>query len=379
MPNKNLLKGFGALWLIAGAAAANAATPWSAETHQLAFGDFNGDGKTDLLYIANDPGLPSGIALADSANSPTVNHQSWASNHLGIPWHSKHYAPVVADYNGDGRADLLLQRQSTGDSYLLFANPSGQLAAIGQTIAYNMGGQIWTADGHRIVAGDFNGDGRRDLFLQAVKASDLNAVFLASASGTFSGAQQTWGDSYMGFNWSLQKAMVHAGDFNADGKADLFVQAKPGIVMIDYDVPFPVPAYRPNSFGIVNAKATSGGGEIFYGSALQVFSRNHLGLDWSAANFDVVIGNFDGVAGDDIFLQGKKSGLQNRLLLAQSGGQFTAGDALVDSTLRNMTGDQVKLHAANFDGTAPVGLYSQARTPGGTNQIAATITGRWRL
>jgi RHS repeat-associated protein len=373
MSNKILAAGLRALALLGAAAFANAATPWSAETHQLTFGDFNADGKTDLLYIANEPSLPSGIALSDG-NAPTVNHQSWASNYLGIPWHSGYYKPIVADYNGDGRSDILLQRQEQGDSYILIANSSGQFVAITQTIAFNMAGQIWTADGHRIVAGDFNGDGRRDLFLQANRTSDLNAVFLASATGTFSSAQQTWGNSYMGFQWSLLKAVVYAGDFNADGKADLFVQAKPDQVIVSYDVPFPVPAYRPNSFGIVNAKSLGAGGELFYGTALQIFSRNHLGLDWSAANFDVIVGNFNGTGGDDIFLQGRRSGLDNRMLLAQSGGQFTAGDALTDATLRTMTADQVKLHAANFDGTTPVGLYIQAKMASGSNEIAANIT-----
>src|SRR5262245_24346780 len=125
MTNKNLVKGIGAFWMFVTLMAANAATPWSAETHQLAFGDFNNDGKTDVLYMANDPALPSGIALSDGS-APTINHQSWTSNHLGIPWHSQIYKPIVADFNGDHRADIFLQRQTAGDHYLLFADTNGK-------------------------------------------------------------------------------------------------------------------------------------------------------------------------------------------------------------------------------------------------------------
>jgi RHS repeat-associated protein len=374
MPNKNALRFPAAALFLWSAQAAMSATPWSEATHQLAFGDFNGDGRADVLYVAKDHTLPSGIALSDGI-SPSINHQSWASNHLGIPWHSGTYKAFVADFNGDTRADILLQRQSQGDHYLLFSNSTGQINAISQTIPSNLGGQIWSADAHRIVVGDFDGNGRRDVFLQALDAAGLNAVYLASASGTFSSAQQTWGNSHMGFRWSLRNAVVHAGDFNGDAKSDLLVQAKPDIVMIDYDVPFPVPVFKPGSFGIASAKTPNGGGEIFYSPALQIWDRNYLGLDWSAANFDIVIGNFDGDGSnrDDIFLQARNAGRQNRLLLAGSGGQFTSGDSLPSgSSLANLSADQYRLHAARFGSTGAVGLYAQAKTDGGTNQIFAS-------
>ena len=203
-------------------------------------------------------------------------------------------------------------------------------------------------------------------------------MFLANASGAFGSAQQTWGNTHIGFNWSLRNAVVHAGDFNGDGKADLFVQAKPSIVIIDYDVPFPIPAYRTGSFGVANAKAANGNGEIFYTPALQIWDRNYLGADWSAANYDAVVGDFNGDGRADVILQGKKAGTTNSQFNASASGQFTTTNALTDSTVINATGNLYRLHAANFDGSGGAGVYIQALTTGGTSSIAWNSTsGSW--
>ena len=53
MPNKNL-RILATVALLATSFASRAQLPWSDATHQIAFGDFNGDGKTDLLYVARD-------------------------------------------------------------------------------------------------------------------------------------------------------------------------------------------------------------------------------------------------------------------------------------------------------------------------------------
>ncbi|HEY0680972.1 MAG TPA: VCBS repeat-containing protein [Steroidobacter sp.] len=84
-----------------GAATALGATDWSTEDYDLYPGDFDGDGKTDLLYVAKDAARTSGIVRSDGSG-PNIPFQSWPSNFLGIPWHSNLYTVVVADFNGDG-------------------------------------------------------------------------------------------------------------------------------------------------------------------------------------------------------------------------------------------------------------------------------------
>src|SRR6187455_1399902 len=87
--------------LLAASTTAHAQLPWSEQTHQIAFGDFNGDHRTDVLYVARDPAQSSGIALS-TGSGPYGSGQTWPSNHLGISWANAAYKPIVADFNGDG-------------------------------------------------------------------------------------------------------------------------------------------------------------------------------------------------------------------------------------------------------------------------------------
>src|SRR5688500_15001530 len=111
-----------ALGLLVTCAAANAAAQFSEKDYTLYAGDFNGDGKSDLLYIGKTPDKPNGIALADSSGAPQLGFQSWPATYLGIPWSTGEYVPAVGDFNGDGKSDIFMQAATAGASYVLLAN-----------------------------------------------------------------------------------------------------------------------------------------------------------------------------------------------------------------------------------------------------------------
>src|SRR5258708_29689331 len=78
-----------------------AATTWSAQQYDLFVGDFNGDGRDDILYIAKNSAYSSGIVLSDASGGPNTPLQSWPSNYLGITWSTTLYSVYLADFNGD--------------------------------------------------------------------------------------------------------------------------------------------------------------------------------------------------------------------------------------------------------------------------------------
>jgi hypothetical protein len=346
------------------------ATDWSAKTYDLYFGDFNGDGLTDVLYIAKDPAGVSGIELSDGTG-PSIPWQSWASNFLGIPWSGNQYTVIVADFNGDGKADIFLQRNSPGDSYLILTGSDNKIHSVTQTVSSGALGLVWTADQHHLVAGDFNGDGKVDLFLQATSPAGLNAVVLANGNGQFtSGPAQSWNDGYLGFKWATTEANIFAGDFNGDGHADLLLQAKPRWVMIDFDPPFPVPTYPANMNGVVLASSSG----AFAASGVQAWSRQSNGVDWSPLTSNIVVGYFNANRLADVVLQGKSSGKSSFLLTGNATGAVFGSGSLLNSNIA-LTADTYKLSAANFSGAGSgAGLYFQGLTSATTNEYSTSVS-----
>src|SRR5438477_1780 len=362
------------LVLASGAVGAQAPAPnaWSNEDYDFYAGDFNGDGYTDLLYVARDPSNPSGILLSDGT-APTIAWQSWASDYLGIPWSSNAYTVVVGDFNEDGKTDIFLQSNIPGDSYLLLTDSSGKITAISQTLPAQAMGLVWSADQHRLVVGDFNGDRHADLFFQPVAPGGLSAVVYSDANGQFTSATpaQSWNDGYLGFNWSVPEATIYAGDFNGDGRSDLLIQAWPQNLgtangITNYN-------YPPNLNGAVLAQPATGV-QPFMMSGVQSWSGNAFGVDWSPLNFTLVIGDFNGDGLSDALFQPLTASGSVALLLGHSPGAiFTNGQAALPTNV-GISADVATLIPGDFAGGKAAGLLIQATSRTGNNSIARNIT-----
>jgi lipopolysaccharide export system protein LptA len=166
-------------------------------------GDFNGDGKADILFQNFD-----GTPLIWTMNGATITSTTTLSN-PGIAWE----AIGTGDFNGDGKADILFQN-SNGTPMIWEMNGTSVIASA--TLS-NPGFQF-----DAIGTGDFNGDGKADIVFQNSNGTPL----IWEMNGTSVIASATLANP--GFSWDL----IGTGDFNGDGHADLLFQNSNGTPLI---------------------------------------------------------------------------------------------------------------------------------------------------
>jgi RHS repeat-associated protein len=176
----------------------------------VAAADFNNDGKADILYYNTQTfevyvGLMNGTAV--------INHGS-----LGSPGTADWKIVAVADMDGDGKADIVWRHVTTGDVYVWRINGTTGLPGIGL-------GTVADLDWKIVGAADFNGDGSTDLLWHHNTTGLVFIWFLNN--GTFSSAAGV--TTVSDLNWRI----VGTGDYNGDGKADiLFRHAVTGEVFV---------------------------------------------------------------------------------------------------------------------------------------------------
>ncbi|HUU85278.1 MAG TPA: FG-GAP-like repeat-containing protein [Phycisphaerae bacterium] len=318
----------------------------------VAVGDFDGDGRQDLVtgyYDWPDSGVS---VLLGNGDGTFQSEQRYAvgSGPIGV---------AVGDFDGDGRRDLATA--GTGVSVLLgngdgtfqseqrYAAVPGplyvtagdfdgdelhDLAAIGyfydegSVLLGNgdgtfQGEQRFAATGEKfgVAVGDFDGDGRQDL-VTANSSSNHVSVLLGNGDGTFQSEQQyAAGDGPMGV------IGVAVGDFDGDGRQDL-----------------------------ATANAGSGDVSVLLGNGDGTFQNEQR---YAVGDFpwEVAVGDFDGDGRQDL---ATANGLSDdvSVLLGNGDGTFQGEQRFaVDSDPRGIA-------VGNFDATnggfgSPQGEYSR--------------------
>ena len=169
----------------------------------LAVGDFNGDGKIDLAAVSVLSDSVS-VLLGDGAGCFGPATSLKASSHVG--YHTLSVA--VSNFNGDGKADLIVSTDSAGSSILLGDGAGG----------FSPPTTFGTSGSRYLAIADFNGDAKID----SVMVTDHNTVTILFGDGA--------GGFDLTFDW--EATSVAAGDFNRDGKPDLAVTNGRGVSIL---------------------------------------------------------------------------------------------------------------------------------------------------
>ena len=162
--------------------------------------DFDGDGRADVVVWDKQSGTWRWVTSGGVTNSLGASGVQWGNKSLGD-------ISLSGDLDGDGIGDLVIWRASDGTWYWLTSSTGYSYGAAGLK---QWGSQ---AQGDVPLLADFDGDGRDDLVIW--RASTGNWHWLTSSSGyayDAAGVKQ-WGNAALG-------DVPFAEDLDGDGLAD---------------------------------------------------------------------------------------------------------------------------------------------------------------
>ncbi|SDE50044.1 FG-GAP-like repeat-containing protein [Rhodococcus tukisamuensis] len=206
---------------------------WNLQTVDNRFGpvgDFDGDGRAEIVFSS-----PWGIGILEQRAS-TMTPLMMAPNGTRFGgWNlqtSDNRFEKVGDFDGDGRAELLI------------TSPwgIGILELAGSTLAAPMmapngtrfdGWNLQTSDNRFGPVGDYNGDGQTEILVSSPwgmgvlqqRGNTMRALMLAPNGTRFGGWNLQTSDNYFRI----------AADFDGDGRAELLVTSPWGIGILKFN------------------------------------------------------------------------------------------------------------------------------------------------
>ncbi len=138
----------------------------------LVIGDFNNDGKLDVVATK----LDNGFVLYEGNGDGTFQNSSSSPISVVYPTGDSAYSVAAADLNGDGNLDVVTCDQNLGNVYVSLGNGNGTFQNVVQYPGVPGASQLLIAD--------FDGNGTPDILVSGINANQVG-VLLNQGNGTF--------------------------------------------------------------------------------------------------------------------------------------------------------------------------------------------------
>jgi 6-phosphogluconolactonase (cycloisomerase 2 family) len=280
--------------IAAGSFAAKVDFTTGTNPHSVAIGDFDGDGKPDLVvtnYSSNTVSI-----LRNTGSSGSIAAGSFATK-VDFATGSQPYSVAIGDLDGDGKPDLAVSNLNSSNVSVLRNNSSSGSIAAGSFAAKV---DFATGDSPRSVAiGDLDGDGKPDLAVANLSSITVSVLRNTGSSGSIAAGSFA---AKVDFTTGTGPTSVAIGDLDGDGKPDLAVAN-----------------YNSNSVSVY--RNTSSSGSIAAGS----FAAKVDFTTGSSRPSSVAIGDLDGDGKPDLVVANDNSSTVSVYRNTSSSGSIAAG------------------------------------------------------